>query len=130
MDVQARLEQPERWHLYEDGSPRSARILCGKRDPDGAQRCRECLAYFYFPTDRCLPYIQRVLLPERLSERSTKHLTQHRSQNRQRNKQRWYIDLPTTEVPSMPCPRCGEEQALLDAEDLTALRTLCDNRPT
>jgi len=126
--IYARLEKPERWHLYEDGSPRSARILCGKRDPDGVQRCRGCLAYFYFPIDRCRPYILKALLPESFSERSAKHLTRHRLQNRQRNEQRWYIDLPCVEVPSMPCPRCGEEQALLDDEDLTAIRTLCNTR--
>ena len=49
MTLYARLEKPERWELWKDGSPKQARVLCGKRGPDGAQCCPGPLAYFLFP---------------------------------------------------------------------------------
>ena len=148
MKTFARLEPEDRWALFDDGTPRNARILCGKRSPDDVQRCRAYLALFYFPTDVSLPQLllegmrlqsdgvyrptkaalavlKRIgMLSEPDSFKSANHLRGHPQQARER------YDETAVYLPSISiigkyravCPRCREEQILLGTADVDKLR--------
>jgi hypothetical protein len=147
----ARLEKQERWELYEDGSPTWARALCGKRNRDGAQRCSGCVAWLHFGSDGLPDFLlfegmwlhkDGVWRPSKAASRvyrQTGVLTEpntalgeapgqsHLILQRRRQLQQRIIELgpSLTEIPRAECPRCHAEQDLLDADDLTVLRTLC-----
>ena len=139
--VFSRLERRERWELTPDGSPKWARILCGKRSADGAQRCRGYLAWLGFgsspvirfegmnlrdggvwtPTIAALKVYERTgMLTEIDTERQEQHQRRHRKQRNQRDVA---LDSGLTSSPKAVCPRCHTEQSLIDAKDLATLRT-------
>lgn len=141
--ITARLDKRERWAFYADGSVRSARLLCGKRDADGVQRCRGHLAVFFFATDsptappklllegmrraadgvyRPTAAARRVqrrfgdeLLREPDSYKSNGHLRRHKKQARERWDETFIDLLPPLPALRAVCPRCDKEQDLLDA---------------
>ena len=149
MQTFARLEPEDRWPLWDAGTPRNARILCGKRSPDDVQRCRAYLALFYFPTDVSLPQVilegmrlqsDGVYRPTKaalavlmrlggtLSEpngfKRESHLGRHPHEARKRYEET-AVYLPEISIIGKyraVCPRCRKEQILLGTADIDKLR--------
>ena len=63
MTTNARLQSSRRWGRAEDGSPQWARVLCGKRDLNGDQRCRASLCTLLWPTSTEAPEPPALLFP-------------------------------------------------------------------
>jgi hypothetical protein len=144
----ARLEKQEHWRLDETGRPVWTRILCGKRNRQGAQRCSGCLAWLHFSIegwpdyllmrgmrrgrdgvyrpipDALVVYKETGELIEPVSVMRQERAAHHHYKNVKQGRGPWHIPLfpPPATVPRAKCPRCGELQDLLDAEDLDILQ--------
>lgn len=140
MTVYARLAPEKDWHRNEDGSPGFARILCGKL-VGGAHRCGGVVGYLVFG-DLLLSFDGMRLDPDgiwRITQAARKHYSKtgvlalplpidaekrerHLARNPAQRQPLPQIELSgLTQSPEVECPRCGKQQAVLDADDLAVL---------